>query len=220
MLQIYGSPLSSPTNKVRYVANYLQILFEFHSVNLPRGDHRKEEFLKINPFGRIPAMNDDGFCLGESNAIIRYLSDKCNSLLYPKELKKRAIVDQWIDYSSQHVMTALARIMFNMHFYKLTSASIDERSLEDGRKFIGQYLPVLEKQLSQSSFIAGRELSLADLALLASLDTCEVAGVDLTSYPSLTVWRSALIKQEFYQACHRSYAETFERIMAGIKERV
>src|SRR5579883_873877 len=94
MLQIYGTPLSSPTNKVRYVANYLGIPYDFHRVNLAAGEQRKPEFMKINPLGKIPAIQDEGFTLAESNAIIRYLATKNNSNLYPTDLQQRALVDQ------------------------------------------------------------------------------------------------------------------------------
>ena len=78
MLNIYGSPLSSPTNKVRYVANFLGLNTEFHPVNLGAGEQRSPEYLKINPLAKVPAIEDEGFTLAESNAIIRYMANKCN----------------------------------------------------------------------------------------------------------------------------------------------
>jgi len=76
MLKLYGSSLSSPTNKVHYCCNYLGQAYELHEINLGVGEQKKPEYLKINPCGRVPAIDDDGFRLFESNAIIRYLSDK------------------------------------------------------------------------------------------------------------------------------------------------
>src|SRR5580700_2339553 len=113
MLHIYGSPLSSPTNKVRYVANYLHLDNEFHIINVSAGENSKPEFLKINPCGKIPAIDDDGFMLAESNAIIRYLADKQQSAIYPRDLQNRALVDQWMDYASQHIAIATSKIMYN-----------------------------------------------------------------------------------------------------------
>lgn len=206
MLKIYGTPVSSPTNKVRYTANYLDIPFEFHPINLAAGDQKKPEFLKLNSIGKVPAIDDDGFHLAESNAIIRYLANKSKSSLYPEDLQQRAIVDQWIDYSSQHVMLALGRIMFNTYFYKFAGAEKDERSIQDGRKFIGQCLPVLEQQLTQHKYIAGDVITLADLSLLAGLDASEMAHVDLSSYPHTSTWRKKLMEKSFYQKCHENYA--------------
>jgi glutathione S-transferase len=216
MLQVYGTPFSTPVNKVRYVANYLKIPFEFHSMNLGAGDQRKDEFLKVNPYGKVPAIDDDGFTLGESNAIIRYLANKVQSSIYPTDLKQRALVDQWIDYASMHVMLALSRIMYNTYFYKITGVELDERSLQDGRNFIAMYLPVVEKQLSNNTFIAGSEFTLADIVLLAALDTCELSNVDLTSFTHISTWRNKLMKQSFYTDCHVSFTDGFNKLMSRV----
>jgi glutathione S-transferase len=216
MLHIYGFPLSSPANKVCFVANYLNMPYEFHRINLREGEHRTPEYLKKNPLGKIPAIDDNGFKLAESNAIIRYLADKAESALYPKDLQQRAVIDQWMDYAGQHVAIATSKIMFNTYFYKLANLPKDERSLEDGYKFMNQYLPVLEQQLSSHEYIAGKTLSLADFSLLAALDVCEMAQVDLSAYTHLTAWRKNLMSQDFYQKYHLNYADSFNKI-AGNK---
>lgn len=215
MLTIYGLPVSSPSNKVRYVANYLKLPYAFHRVNLGNGEHKTPEYLKLNPLGRVPAIDDNGFHLAESNAIIRYLADKQQSDIYPKDLQQRALVDQWIDYASQHVMLALGRIMFNTYFYKFAKAERDERSLQDGRKFINQYLPVVEQQLAKNRYIAGKEFTLADIVMLAALDTCELSDVDLSAYTHITTWRNKLMKEDFYQQCHESYTAAFKQMAAA-----
>ena len=220
MLQIYGSPLSSPTNKVRYVANYLGLPFEFRIINLGAGEQRQPEYLKINPLAKVPAIDDNGFCLGESNAIIRYLADKAQNRIYPKDLQQRAIVDQWIDYASQHVMLSLTKIMFNMHFYQFANIAKDERSLEDGRKFIGTYLPVLEQQLTKNKYMAGSTFTLADIVMIASLDVCEMCKVDLSVFPHLSAWRNKLMTEAFYTKCHPSYSVMFENVMKMRKSKV
>jgi len=213
MLNIYGFPLSSPTNKVRYVANYLEIPYKFHLINLAQGEHLKPEFLKINPYGRIPCIENDSFRLAESNAIIRYLSDMQQSALYPVELKARAIVDQWIDYGSQHVLLAAARIMFNTYFYKFAKVQQDERAIQDGIKYLGQYLPVVNNQLSQHAYITGETITLADFVLIAALDVAELIHLDLAIYPHISEWRTKLMHEPFYQKTHESYTVTFQKIV-------
>jgi glutathione S-transferase len=214
MLHIYGNPLSSPSNKVRYVANYLQIPYEFHLINLGAGEQQSADFLKINPLAKVPAIDDNGFTLAESNAILRYLADKQQSPLYPKDLQQRAKVDQWLDYAAIHVMMAMAKIMFNTYFYKFKEMPLDERSLQDGNNFINSYLPLLEKQLSISTFIAANTITIADIALLAALDTVEVCNVDLSHFPHLVEWRHKLMNEKFYTDYHENYAVTFTKVMA------
>ena len=81
MLKIYGADLSSPANKVRFAANALGLEYEYIQVKLRDGEHKKSEFLKINPVGKIPVIDDDGFVLFESGAIAKYLCVKHNSAL-------------------------------------------------------------------------------------------------------------------------------------------
>ena len=220
MLNIYGSPFSTPSNKVVYVANYLDIPYQFHHINLGAGEQRQPEYQRINPLGKVPAINDDGFTLGESNAIIRYLADKNQSTLYPQELKERAVVDQWLDYVSQHITIAIGKIMFNTHLYKLLNIAQDERSLQDGRHFLAQYLPVIEQQLSLHNNMINNKLTLVDFALLAALDAAELSNLDLSLYPHINAWRKKLMGEAFYTNCHESYTHTFNKIMENRSSKV
>src|SRR5436190_13308747 len=103
MIILYGIDPSPPSNKTRFVANALGIEYEFKRVNLAGGEGQDETHLKLHPAGKVPVLQDGDFILFESNAIIRYLADKVDSNIYPEELKRRAIVDQWLDFSSVHI---------------------------------------------------------------------------------------------------------------------
>ena len=143
------------------------------------------------------------------------MADKNNSPLYPKDIQKRAIVDEWIDFANIHVATALARVTFNRVMYKMLNAEKDERSLADGIKFLGQFLPLIEKQLKENKYFAGDAMTLADINLLAVLDPAEMSSVDLSIYPSIANWRKNLRTQSFYTKCHHSLDEVFQAMTAG-----
>jgi len=215
MLTIYGFDMSSPSNKVRFAANAMGLKYEYKQVNLLAGEQKSPEFLKLNPVGRVPAIDDNGFKAFESAAIIKYLADKNNSSLYPKDLQKRTTIDQWIDFANIHVATALARVTFNRVMYKFLNVEKDERSLNDGIKFLGQFLPIIEKQLKENKFLAGNAMTLADINLLAVLDPAELSSVDLSIYPSISNWRKNLKTQTFYTKCHKSLEEVFQAMTAG-----
>ena len=215
MLTIYGFDISSPSNKVRFAANAMGLKYEYKQVNLLAGEQKFPEFLKLNPIGRVPAIDDNGFKAFESAAIIKYLADKNNSSLYPKDLQKRTTIDQWIDFANIHVATALARVTFNRVMYKFLNVEKDERSLNDGIKFLGQFLPVIEKQLKENKYLAGSEMTLADINLLAVLDPAEMSSVDLSAYPGIVNWRKNLRAQSFYTKCHKSLEEVFQAMTAG-----
>jgi len=211
MLIIYGSDLSGPANKVRMTANYLGLKYEYKKIDLRGGEQKKPEFLKINPAGKIPAIDDDGFLLFESGAIIKYLSDKNKSALYPHGLKERAAVDQWLDFITLHVGGAMQKITYNRVFAQRIGVAVDENSLKEGQAFLARFLPVVEEQLSKNPCIVGKQLTLADIALLTILDPAEVSGVDLSPYPQIMKWRNNLRAQDFYTACHKEYGESLKQ---------
>jgi glutathione S-transferase len=214
MLKIYGADLSSPANKVRMTANVLGIDYEYIRVSIKDRENRTEEHLKMHPAGKVPVINDNGFILFESDAIVKYLASKNKSPLYPDEEKQRALVDQWMDFSTIHVGSAMGRVVFNRVFASFARVPVDERSLKDGMKFLNRFLPVIEKQLSKEEHLSGEEFSLADIGLLTMLDPAEVAEVDLTSYESIMKWRSGLQQKDFYTKCHVSYGEALKTVMA------
>ena len=211
MLTIYGSDLSSPAIKVRLVVSYLGIEHKWQLVNLREGEQKKEWFLKINPVGKVPAIDDDGFHLFESNAICRYLADKHNSPLYPKGLKERAIVEQWIDFISMHIGVHFSTVAFNRIFAARMNKPVNEQSLADAIKFLGMHLPVIEKQLSGHKNVVGNDPTLADIVLFAMLEPADMADISLAPYPKLAAWREELKQQPFYTKCYKEYGEMLKK---------
>lgn len=215
MLTIYGANLSAPANKVRMAANVLGLKYEYICVNIRGGEHRTEEYLRKHPAGKVPAIDDDGFMLFESDAIIKYLAVSQSSPLYPENLRQRALIDQWIDFTSIHVGGAMGRVLFNRVFASFARVPVDQRSLSDGIKFLARFLPVIDRQLAKTSYLAGEQFSLTDIALLATIDPVEVAQVDISPYTYIVQWRDSLRHKDFYTHCHSSYEDALKNMMAG-----
>ena len=209
MIKIYGFDVSTPANKVRYVANYLNIEYEYEHINALKGEHQTEEHRQRHPAGKVPVIIDGDFVLFESNAIIRYLADKVQSSIYPKELKRRAQVDQWLDYVGIHINNAMTKVFGNRVIFPYVGIEVDERSLADGLTFLDKFLPAIEQQLSKHDYLVGNEISLADFNLIANLEPAELADVDLSSYPKLVTYRDKLHRESFYQTCHEVYGAEF-----------
>jgi len=207
MIILKGMEVSPAVNKVRFVLNHLGLDYRFDRVNLAAGEGQAPDYLKLNPTGKIPVLIDGDFAIWESNAIIKYLARRQNSPIYPADLKKQALVDQWMDFGSLHAANAMSRLTYNMLIAPRRGEAPDTRSMEDGRKFLNRYLPIIDAQLGKSKHLAGQELSLADFNMLSALDPAEVCEVDLSSYTNLNKWRSELQKQAFYTKCYTSYAD-------------
>jgi glutathione S-transferase len=208
MLKIYGIDVSPPVNAVRMCANALGLEYEYIQVNIPEGEHKSEKYLALNPVGKVPAIDDDGFTVFESAAIMKYLCRKNDANYYPQDLFRQAIVDQWLSFVCVHIYMALARVLFNKVIGPLIGAPVDEQSLKTGYEFLARFLPVIEGQLKKTKYLAGDELTIADFALLANVDPAEVIELDLSQYPKLNAWRENLRSQDFYQKVHKYYGES------------
>jgi glutathione S-transferase len=215
MLKIYGADLSPPSNKVRFVANELGLEYEYKPVNLVSGENQSEAHLKLHPAGKVPVIDDDGFVLFESNAIVRYLATKSESPLYPAGAKQRALVDQWVDFVGHHIGTALGRVLFNRAFAPFLGQKVDEGAIAENLSFLERFLPVVDAPLKEQRYLAGGELTLADFSLLAALDPSEVAQVDLSGYLNITRWRQDLMGRDFYTKTHKSYGDVLAAITGG-----
>ncbi len=211
MLTIYGSDLSSPANKVRFVANYLGLKYEYKKVDLGAGEHRKPEMIKLNPIGKVPFIDDEGFVLAESGAIIKYFAEKTGSSIYPKGLKERALFEQDLDFVTLHVGTAAQKVVYNRLFAPRRNVAVDQNSLEEGQTFLKRFLPIVEGKLSKGKYVSGEALTLVDFTLLSILDPAEAAGIDLTPYPQITRWRENLRQQDFYTKCYKEYGESLKQ---------
>ncbi|HBR15915.1 MAG TPA: hypothetical protein DD723_10345 [Candidatus Omnitrophica bacterium] len=212
MLKIYGADLSSPSNKVRFTANALRAEYEYIKVSLMKGENRAEWFLKLHPAGKIPVIVDDDFILFESNAIIKYLAGKGKSTLYPEEIKKRALIDQWMDFIALHVNSAVSSVVYNRVFAPWIKTAVDENAVKTGVGFLGKFLPVVENQLAKNVHVTGECFTLADIALLAALDPVEVAEIDIKIYSNMTKWRDKLKQKDFYTRCHKDYADALNKM--------
>jgi glutathione S-transferase len=206
MLIIYGHPMSAPTNKVRMCANAAGLDYELVVIDLSTGEHKGEDYLAINPAGQVPAIDHDGFRLFESNAISKYLAK--NKLgLYPTEPKAQAMVDQWCDFVSNLVMPGVGRILFNRLLAPQIGVPVNEEAINEGEQMLARALPIVESQLNAHASLAGDDLTIADIALLATVDPAEAIALDLAPFPKLSAWRQQLRGQDFYTRVHKYYGE-------------
>lgn len=217
MPTLFGNEISSPSNKARFVINALGIPYEYRNVDLMTGENKTEAYLKMHPAGKVPVLKDGDFVLFESNAIIKYLAEKEKSNLYPSELRRRVKIDQWLDFASIHIGVGMSKVFINRVAYGVLGMEKDERSLQDGLKFLDRFLPVVEAQLQKSAYLAEPEITLADFGLLAHIDQAEVSQVDLSVYPRLKQWQAELMGKEFYQKCFPSYAQKLMEIASKLK---
>ena len=208
MLKIYGFDFSTPSNAVRMCANAIGLEHQYVNLDLPAGEHQGDAYRAVNPIGKVPGIDDDGFTLGESVAIMKYLCRKHGAAYYPTDVAGQAAVDQWSSFVSVHIYMAMVRVFYNKVAAPQFGLDVDQRSLQDGQDFLARFLPVIEGQLAKDRCLAGADLTIADFALLAFLDPAEMIELDLGAYPKLAAWRAALREEAWYRDVHGYFGES------------
>ncbi len=209
-MKIYGHFLSAPANHVRLAASALGVDHEYVHVDLLAGENKSPAFLAVNPFGKVPALEDDGYTLSESCTIGRYLATREKSDLYPDEPKARGEVDQWSDFAAHHIRTNMAKVLFNKVFAPTMGREPNTASMEEGRNFLSQQVPHVEARLADRDYLCADRLTLADIAMLAAMEPFDLIEFDLAPYPNVKAWRERLMANDWYKRVHNHYAEEMQ----------
>ena len=192
-MKLYGHPWSNAARRVQMLCEECGIPYTYQLVDLLKGEQYKPEYQAINPNSKVPVMDDDGFVLWESQAIMRYLADKHKaSAWYPVEPKARAHVEQWLDWNQTRLGQEAAKIMFNTHF---AGDKRNDKAIEDAKTWLEKILPVLEDALKQHSYLGGNQPNLADIAVATNLAYLEACEYDLKPYPVVARWYDSMKKR-------------------------
>ena len=144
----------------------------------------RPEYLKMNPQHTIPTIDDNGFYLWESRAILQYLANQYakNDTLYPKDPKARAIVDNRLYFDMGTLYQKFGEYYYPVMFKGATSLD------EEKRKELDNALQLLEGYLTQHKYVAGDHLTIADFALLATVETIEAVDSRQIEKPHIRNW--------------------------------
>jgi glutathione S-transferase len=168
--------------------------FKIKPVDLATGEHKKPEYLKLQPFGVIPVLQDGDFNIFESRAIARYISEKFENQgtpLFGEGPKDRALVNQWLEVESQNYNPLVSSIVAQVVFYKLRGLATDEKVVEEQLAKLEKVLDVYEAHLSKNKYLAGNFFSIADLSHLPYthyLVNVAKKGEGVTSRKHVNAW--------------------------------
>jgi glutathione S-transferase len=170
--------------KARVLFGLLKIPYDSHSVSIFEGESRTDAFLDLNPAGSIPVLElEDGRTIAESNAILTYLAE--GTPLLPADRYQRAKVMQWLFFEQYHVEPAIG----TLRFWTLTGRlELNQAMVAGKRAAAARALAALERSLTDTPFLVGKEFSIADIAVYAYGHRAEDCGFVLTDYPALIAW--------------------------------
>ena len=187
-MKIYGDLGSGNCLKVKYTADRLGLAYTWVPIDIMKGESHTPEFLSRSPKGRIPVVElDDGRCLAESNAIIRYLAR--GSVLLPEDAFAQAKVDEWLFWEQYSHEPYIATTRYHIVYLK---RSLDQR--EAWRVERGEAaLDLMERHQAErtrlgKAWLVGDTLTIADVALLAYTRLAHEGGFDLGGRPNVRGW--------------------------------
>ena len=162
MLKIWGRANSVNVRKVLWCCDELSVPFERVDAGMQFGVVNTPEYRKLNPNGLVPTIEEGGFVLWESHAIVRYLSAKHGAgALWPEDLRVRADADRWMDWAG--VMFAAA---FRPVFWGLVRTPAEQRDMKaigEGAKKCGELAGYVDAALAGRRFVAGEQLTMGDM---------------------------------------------------------
>lgn len=192
-MRLYHHPMSSNARRAVMTALHLGTELELVLVDLSKGEQRQPAFLKLNPNGKVPVLEDDGFVLSESHAIMQYLADRDGSALarsiYPDALRARANVNRWLFWSAYHFQPAVSVLGWeNVVKPMLGLGAPDPKEVQRGEGLVQESGRVLDEHLADKEWIAEGRLTLADFAVAPPLASIERAKLPLKQYSNLLRW--------------------------------
>lgn len=178
------------STRARWTLQELGIPFEAVRVNLPTGEHRRPEFLRINPAGRIPVLVDGDLVVRESVAIVVYLAEKYpEKRLLPTDARSRAEANQWLLFTATELEQPLWRITRNRSLYPEHQRQPTDILIAGGE--FKEMAAVLERHMQGRAFVVGDRASVVDFVTAYTLDWAGEVGL-LDGFPNLTKYVSRM----------------------------
>lgn len=189
-MRLYQSPVSSNARRAALAALELGADVELVPVDLAKGEQRRPAFLAMNPFGKVPVLDDGGFYVTESHAIMQYLADKTpGQTLYPRELQARTRVNRWLFWSAHHFAPSVAILNWE-HFVKpfLGLGAAEPVLVKKGEAQVTECARLLDGELAGKTWLIEDGLTLADLAVATPLMSRVHGKLPLDDFKNIAAW--------------------------------
>jgi len=194
-IDFYYFVVSPFCRSILYEAKLIDLKLNLKTINLLKGENKSEEYLKINPHHKVPTIVDGDLNLAESRAIMVYLFNKYaqakHEYLYPRDLKKRAKIDQFLYYSTSSVAPAL------LSQFRIVVFEKRKPNEEEMKKFDSALEELNNCYFENSTYLFGEKPTLADLDLAAILSQVFLLDFDFSKYPKLNKFANAIKKADW-----------------------
>ena len=191
MIKLYTFPPSTNSRKVRIALLEKGLEFERINVDLSKREQKNPEYLKIHPFGQVPALDDEGFIIYDSTVINEYLEDEYPyPSLMPKDSEGRARARLMEDFRDSYFNPYFVHLMQEM---RKPEGERDAQRIDNARAAITRAFDRIESELNGNEYLAG-SFSLADIAFMSNIELLDrfAIPVDPTKYKNTVAWIARL----------------------------
>jgi glutathione S-transferase len=181
-IRLYRHVISGHAHRVELLLLLLGLPFEAIDVDLLAGAHKQPEFLNINPFGQVPAIDDNGVTIADSNAILVYLAMKyADSSWLPSDPEGAARVQLWLSVAAGQIATgpAAARLV------NILGAKLDK---DRAQQIANNLFKLMETHLAGQQFLVGNAPTIADVACYSYISHAPEGDISLQPYPQIQAW--------------------------------
>lgn len=189
-IKLYRNPKSGHCHRVELMLAFLGLPFETIDLDMANSAHKAPDYLKISPFGLVPAIDDGAYTLADSNAILTYLVQTYakGSHWMPEGAKDAAEVQRWLTVAADNIYAGpcaarLVKVFGTGHDHGAAVAKAHE------------LFKVMEAHLADHNWLATNTITIADVAGYSYIAHAPEGGVDLAPYPNVRAWLARIEAQ-------------------------
>lgn len=194
-ITVLGRVSSINVRKVLWVLDELQFVYDREDWGAGFADAKSPQFLILNPNGQVPVIRDDGFVLWESNAIMRYFSEKRPGVLMPGDGQDRALAEQWLGWQATELNPAWVYAV--MAILRKHPDYTDEKRITQSIAAWGRQMGMLDAQLARTgAYVAGEAFTLADIAIGLSVHRWKRVAFDKPEFGHVEAYYQRLLERK------------------------
>jgi len=195
---LYRYEVSGHCHRVQLMLSLLDIPYECVDLNRD-GSNQPDDFMDVSPMGQVPVIDDNGFKLADSNAILVYLVKKYSTESHwlPDDPEQAARIQRWLSVAAGELVSgpAIAR------FSKVFKVEIDYEAAKSKAEIL---LKMINNALLNNDYITGANITIADIALYTYIAHAPEGGISLEPYASVTEWLARIETQQGFAAMKSS----------------
>jgi len=198
-MKLYTYPITPNALKIELLINAENIALDTEIIDLPQGEHKTRDYLAINPAGKIPVIVNGSQVVAESNAILVYLAQHHQSRLWPYTIEAQTKVMQWLFWQASEWSSVAGGFAFQRVLRPAWGGQPNEKRLRVTGAGFESACALLSSHLEKQRFLAGDQVSVADIAVGAFFIFRKEALMNIEQFEGLCRWLEELESYSWWQ---------------------